>query len=176
VYPAAASGQAINAPHAPRLRSASHDHLGDCWVEIDAACGDGSDCRNKFLGRRAFENVARNARFEQLAQVRPVFMHREDEYMTSWHLYPERLSHPNAVHPWHRQVQHDHIGFQLAGQSESRLAVHGFADYFYCRFVLHQRFQSREHEAMVISDQYPDARRRLCVDHHAGIRQKSAVP
>jgi hypothetical protein len=36
------------------------------------------------------------------------------------------------------------------------LAVHGFADNFYCRIVLHQRSQTRKHKTMVVSEQYAD--------------------
>ena len=50
-------------------------------------------------------------------------MYRKNEYATSRQLGAERLSHANAVHPRHGQVQHEHIGLQLAGQSQRGLAI-----------------------------------------------------
>ena len=44
------------------------------------------------------------------------------------------------------------------------MAVHGFANNLYRRVVSHQRFHTREYEAMIVSNQYADAIAQLCAD------------
>src|SRR5258706_13419520 len=123
-------------------------------AEIAAPGANRADRRNHLRGGRLLEHVARRASLERAMHVLRARVHGEHHDPRLRTLLAQKVRGLDTVEIGHRDVHHDHVRHELAGDAYRLAAVADFGDDFDVRRGGEQRAQALAHHPVVVGEQH----------------------
>src|SRR5271166_6622414 len=104
--------------------------LGDQRRDVGLARERLLDGGEQLSRRGALQQIARRAQPDRFRRNVGIFIHREEDQAHVRHFSAKLRASVHAVEPWHRDVEHDHIGPGTGGEIDEYAAIAGGADDF----------------------------------------------